>query len=85
MTRKVKVELYEGGLYGKGYFTVEIPIPTKYESSKLVVGQRKVVVRNWGNNKYSVALFNDIDALQTTDVVCGRMSEVASAAAEFLH
>lgn len=87
MARTVKVELYEGGVYGQGFYTVEIPMPTKYDSTRVVNAERgrKVVIRNWGNNEYSVALFTDVDACETTDVVRGKMKDCAAQAAEFLY
>lgn len=86
MTRKVKVELYDGSLQSfRGFFTVEIPVPAKNECSRIVHDDRKVVIRNWGNNDYSVALFDDIDGLETNNVFRGKMTDAAIAAAEFLY
>lgn len=85
MARNVKVELYDGSIQGRGFYTVEIPVPAKYDHSRVVEGQRKVVIRNWGRNDYSVGLFDRADACETANIVRGKMTDVVNAAAEWLY
>lgn len=85
MARNVKVELYDS--YNCKFYTVSIPMPTTEDATKVVNEEtgKKVVIRNWGNNDYSAALFDRADQLETKNVVRGKMSYVGGEVAEFLY
>ena len=85
MARNVKVNLYDS--FNCVFYDVSIPMPTTEDSTRKINEEtgRKVVIRNWGNNDYSAALFDNVDQLETKNVVRGKMSHVAGEAAEFLY
>jgi hypothetical protein len=85
MARNIKIELNEGSVNGHGFRTVEIPMPKKNDMSCVVEGNRKVVIHNWGNNDYTVGLFDRKDGVETANVIRGNMTDAANAAAKFLY